>query len=108
MTELGWIAVRVRGLTPGGYREQVRGYCRDARHEHNHIWSKFNPPWQCLGLESVFSAGAGPSWVVVGICAGRVKRANRLILIPAQRVSSNMARRIRHHPPADVGSCSTG
>jgi len=34
MAELGWTAVRVRGLTPGGYREQVRGYCRDARHEH--------------------------------------------------------------------------
>jgi hypothetical protein len=32
MTELGWTAVRVRGLTRGGYREQVRGYCRDARH----------------------------------------------------------------------------
>ena len=31
MAELGWTAVRVRGLTPGGYREQVRGYCRDAR-----------------------------------------------------------------------------
>jgi len=39
MAELGWTAVRVRGLTPGGYKEQVRGYCRDARHEHpsNHI-----------------------------------------------------------------------
>ena len=34
MTELGWTAVRVRGLTPGGYREQVRGYCRDARYAH--------------------------------------------------------------------------
>jgi hypothetical protein len=33
MTEAGWTAVRVRGLTRGGYREQVRGYCRDARHE---------------------------------------------------------------------------
>jgi hypothetical protein len=31
MTLLGWTAVRVRGLTRGGYREQVRGYCRDAR-----------------------------------------------------------------------------
>jgi hypothetical protein len=31
MTELGWIAVRVRDLTRGGYKEQVRGYCRDAR-----------------------------------------------------------------------------
>ena len=31
MTELGWMAVRVRGLTRGGYLEQVRGYCRDAR-----------------------------------------------------------------------------
>jgi hypothetical protein len=30
MTELGWTAVRVRDLTRGGYREQVRGYCRDA------------------------------------------------------------------------------
>jgi hypothetical protein len=25
---LGWTAVRVRGLTRGGYLEQVRGYCR--------------------------------------------------------------------------------
>jgi hypothetical protein len=33
MTELGWTAVRVRGLTRGGYREQVRGYCRDARQQ---------------------------------------------------------------------------
>jgi hypothetical protein len=31
MTELGWTAVRLRGLTRGGYLEQVRGYCRDAR-----------------------------------------------------------------------------
>ena len=31
MTELGWSAVRVRDLTRGGYKEQVRGYCRDAR-----------------------------------------------------------------------------
>ena len=33
MTELGWIPVRVRGLTPSGFREQVRGYCREAQHE---------------------------------------------------------------------------
>src|SRR3974390_2618325 len=33
MTELGWTAVRVRDLTRGGYREQIRGYCRDARNE---------------------------------------------------------------------------
>ena len=32
MTEQGWNAVRVRGLTRDGYREQVRGYCRDARY----------------------------------------------------------------------------
>jgi hypothetical protein len=31
MTELGWTAVRVRGLTRGGYREQVRGYARDKK-----------------------------------------------------------------------------
>lgn len=30
MVELGWIAVRVRELTRGGYLEQVRGYARDA------------------------------------------------------------------------------
>jgi hypothetical protein len=31
MAELGWTAVRVRDLTRGGYKEQVRGYCREAR-----------------------------------------------------------------------------
>lgn len=31
MTQLGWSAVRVRGLTRGGYLEQVRGYARDPR-----------------------------------------------------------------------------
>ena len=31
MAQLGWTAVRVRGLTRGGYREQVRGYARDVR-----------------------------------------------------------------------------
>jgi hypothetical protein len=29
MAELGWTAVRVRGLTRGGSLEQVRGYCRE-------------------------------------------------------------------------------
>ena len=29
MAELGWTAVRARGLTRGGYLEQVRGYCRE-------------------------------------------------------------------------------
>jgi hypothetical protein len=31
MAELGWAAVRVRDLTRGGYKEQVRGYCRVPR-----------------------------------------------------------------------------
>ena len=31
MSDLGWAAVRVRDLTRGGYKEQVRGYVRDAR-----------------------------------------------------------------------------
>jgi hypothetical protein len=35
MAELGWRAVRVRDLTRGGYKEQVRGYCRDARINHS-------------------------------------------------------------------------
>jgi hypothetical protein len=30
MAELGWTAVRVRDLTRGGYKEQVRGYVRDG------------------------------------------------------------------------------
>ena len=34
MSELGWSAVRVRDLTRGGYKEQVRGYVRDARVSH--------------------------------------------------------------------------
>jgi len=29
MRSLGWTPVRVRDLTRGGYKEQVRGYCRD-------------------------------------------------------------------------------
>ena len=32
MRKLGWTPVRVRDLTRGGYKEQVRGYARDARH----------------------------------------------------------------------------
>jgi hypothetical protein len=32
LIDLGWTPVRVRGLTRGSYLEQVRGYCRDARH----------------------------------------------------------------------------
>lgn len=31
MAELGWTAMRVRGLTRGAYLEQVRGYARDTR-----------------------------------------------------------------------------
>lgn len=31
MRELGWTPVRVRDFTRGGYRESVRGYCRDAK-----------------------------------------------------------------------------
>ena len=30
MAELGWTSVRVRDLTRGGYKEQVRGFCREA------------------------------------------------------------------------------
>jgi hypothetical protein len=39
MTELGWTAVRVRGLTRGGYLDQVRGFARDGRcrHSFHHI-----------------------------------------------------------------------
>src|SRR5213080_4666889 len=31
MAELGWSAVRVRDLTRGGYKEQVRGYVRKVK-----------------------------------------------------------------------------
>src|SRR6516162_6162432 len=30
MADLGWTAVRVRDMTRGGYKEQVRGYVRTA------------------------------------------------------------------------------
>jgi hypothetical protein len=40
MTELGWTAVRVRGLTRGAYLEQVRGYARDARHRSSPAGSR--------------------------------------------------------------------
>ena len=31
MAELGWTPVRVRDFNCRGYKEQIRGYCRDAR-----------------------------------------------------------------------------
>jgi hypothetical protein len=31
MTQLGWMAVRVRDFNRRGFKEQVRGYVRDAR-----------------------------------------------------------------------------
>jgi hypothetical protein len=34
MAESGWTAVRVRGLTRGGYLEQVRGFARPGRSGH--------------------------------------------------------------------------
>src|SRR3974390_1862542 len=34
MAELGWTAVRVRDLTRGGYREQIRGWCRQPKGGH--------------------------------------------------------------------------
>ena len=37
MAELGWAAVRVRDLTRGGYKEQVRGYVRDMRAKFDHV-----------------------------------------------------------------------
>lgn len=30
MLELGWSPIKARGLTPGGFRDQVRGYARDT------------------------------------------------------------------------------
>jgi hypothetical protein len=30
MRELGWTPARVRDLTAGGYKEQLRGFCRPA------------------------------------------------------------------------------
>lgn len=34
MRELGWSPIKARGLTPGGFRDQVRGYARDKRGSH--------------------------------------------------------------------------
>jgi hypothetical protein len=34
MAQLGWSAVRVRGLTRGGYPEQVRGFAREVPTGH--------------------------------------------------------------------------
>jgi hypothetical protein len=31
MADLGWTPIRVRDLTRGGYKEQIRGYCRQPR-----------------------------------------------------------------------------
>jgi hypothetical protein len=34
MTELGWRATRVRDLNGRGFKEQLRGFCRDARQDN--------------------------------------------------------------------------
>ena len=31
MRELGWSPIKARGLTQGGFRDQIRGYARDKR-----------------------------------------------------------------------------
>src|SRR5262245_36581969 len=31
MRELGWTPIKARGMTQGGFREQVRGYARDKK-----------------------------------------------------------------------------
>jgi hypothetical protein len=33
MRDLGWYPIKARGLTSGGFRDQVRGYARDTRGE---------------------------------------------------------------------------
>ena len=35
MRDFGWTPVRVRDFTRGGYKEQVRGYCRYPRTQPN-------------------------------------------------------------------------
>ena len=39
MADLGWTPIRVRDLTRGGYKEQVRGYCREGRGLHPACYS---------------------------------------------------------------------
>src|ERR1035437_5447366 len=53
MTELGWTAVRVRDLTRGGYLEQVRGYCRDARF-HSNQKTNFDASEELGGVTAMF------------------------------------------------------
>jgi hypothetical protein len=31
MREFGWVPIKARGLTPGGFRDQIRGYARNKR-----------------------------------------------------------------------------
>jgi hypothetical protein len=38
MVQLGWSPVRVRDTTCGGYKEQVRGFCRDPRQTPLPVW----------------------------------------------------------------------
>ena len=44
MAELGWAPVRVRDLTRGGYKEQVRGYCRNNRNDDGRAAPGAGPP----------------------------------------------------------------
>ena len=44
MRDLGWTPVRVRDLTRGGYKEQVRGYCRDPADASSKELAGAEPP----------------------------------------------------------------
>jgi hypothetical protein len=53
MRSLGWSAVRVRGLTRGGYLEQVRGWARDARYRHITPRFSANDPFARFRLKAI-------------------------------------------------------
>jgi len=68
MVELGWTAVRVRDLTRGGYKEQVRGYARDARCRST------VPNRECAPAGSASSRWQGKTWPAMTQTASLVRR----------------------------------
>lgn len=53
MRSLGWSGVRVRGLTRGGYLEQVRGWARDPRDRRVTSRPSANDPFASFRVKAI-------------------------------------------------------
>ena len=79
MAEIGWAAVRFRGITRGGYLEQVRGYARGGQSRSKMPTKKLFPPntgTHSCGQPSSRASPDDPINIHLPIGLVKVKRQN--------------------------------